>query len=263
MQSKDAGLNTRILVILLTVILFAPSCKKSEPASEPGGNKVAANPEKSGDNETGKTSEPSKTPTTAGLVPLPIKLPKPTTRVTPTPATVPNLETPLGRDRDPFLAPVGAKNVALGKPVSSSDDAPIVGENELITDGDRETSDGSYVELGPGLQHVTIDLGAKYEIYAVLFWHYHGSDCVYFDVVVQIADDSDFITNVTTIFNNDYDNSCGFGSGPDKNYVETNEGKLVDAKRAQGRYVRLYSDGNNLSEMNRYIEVEVYGKPVQ
>jgi len=264
MQSNFAKSSVGMsIVLLLTVILFAPSCKKSESASKPGGNRVAVSPDKPGDNNTGKTPKTDVTPTTTELMPLPIKLPTPMFKGTPTPTVVPNLEEPLGRDRDPFLAPVGAKNVALNKQVSSSDDAPIIGQIEWITDGDREASDGSYVELGPGPQHVTIDLGEKHEIYAVLFWHYHGQACVYFDVVVQIADDPDFITNVTTIFNNDHDNTSGFGSGPDKNYVETNEGKLVDAKRTQGRYVRLYSDGNNLSELNRYIEVEVYGKPVQ
>jgi len=263
MQGKHASLNTRILVILLAVTLFAPSCKKSEPASKPEGNKVATNSGKSGDNETGKTPETDATSTTTELVPLPIKLPKPMFRGPPTQTSVPNLEKPRQGPRPPFLAPVGAKNVALGKPVSSSDDAPIIGQFEWITDGDREASDGSYVELDPGPQHVTIDLEAKHEIYAVLFWHCHDQASVYLHVVVQIADDPDFITNVTTIFNNDHDNTSGFGSGPDKNYVETNEGKLVDAKSTQGRYVRLYSDGNNLFEMNRYIEVEVYGKPVQ
>ena len=46
-------------------------------------------------------------------------------------------------------------------------------------------------------------------------------------------------------------------------YVETAEGKLIDAKGVQGRYVRLYSKGNNNNDLNHYIEVEVYGKPVQ
>ena len=46
-------------------------------------------------------------------------------------------------------------------------------------------------------------------------------------------------------------------------YVETNEGKLIDAKGVHGRYVRLYSSGNHVNDMNHYIEVEVYGKPVE
>ncbi|MFQ6035998.1 MAG: hypothetical protein ACE5NM_09165, partial [Sedimentisphaerales bacterium] len=134
---------------------------------------------------------------------------------------------------------------------------------EQITDGDKEAADGSYVELGPFLQHVTIELGAEHEIYAIVIWHYHKQARVYFDVVVQVAGDPDFTANVKTVFNNDIDNSAGLGVGKDKHYVETNEGKLIDAKGVRGRYVRLYSNGNTTNDLNHYIEVEVYGKPVE
>ncbi|MHC4145997.1 MAG: hypothetical protein ACYSUD_14580, partial [Planctomycetota bacterium] len=152
----------------------------------------------------------------------------------------------------------------MGKPVSSSDEEPIIGEIDYITDGDMEAADGSYVELGPFVQHVTVDLEAKHEIFAVLAWHYHKQARVYFDVVVQVADDADFITNVKTVFNNDIDNSAGLGVGEDKHYSETNEGKLIDviAQGVKARYVRLYSNGNTSNDLNHYIEVAVYGKPV-
>ena len=81
--------------------------------------------------------------------------------------------------------------------------------------------------------------------------------------LVQVADDRDFITNVRTLFNNDIDNSAGLGVGNDMHYIETNEGKLIDAKGARARYVRLYSNGNNIDDLNHYIEVEIYGKAVQ
>jgi len=201
----------------------------------------------------------------AGLVPIDIKLPKPMFVGTPQNTKVPNLEKPLGKARPPFLAPEGTKNVALGKPVSSSDEEPIIGEIEMITDGDKEAADGSYVELGPFVQHVTIDLEAMHEIYAIVVWHYHKQARVYFDMVVQVADDADFITNVKTVFNNDIDNSAGLGVGKDMHYTETNEGRLFDmlAKGIKTRYVRFYSNGNTSNDLNHYIEVEVYGKPVQ
>jgi hypothetical protein len=195
------------------------------------------------------------------LVALDIELPKPMFVGTPQPTDVPNLEPPLGKDRPAFYAPEGTKNVAFGKPVTSSDEEPIVGEIEMITDGDKEAADGSYVELGPFRQHVTIDLGNEYEIYAIVLWHYHKQACVYFDVVVQVSNDPDFITDVTTLFNNDIDNSSGLGIGSDMHYVETNEGKLINARGVQARYVRLYSNGNNTNDFNHYIEVEVYGRP--
>jgi len=197
------------------------------------------------------------------LSPLEIKLPRPMFIGTEKPIRVSNLKKLSTEDRPPFLVPAGMKNVALSKPVSSSDEEPLIGEIEMITDGDKEAADGSFVELGPTLQHVTIDLLAKYEIYAIMIWHYHQIPQVYFDVVVQVADDSNFITNVRTLFNNDTDNSAGFGVGIDMHYVETYKGELIDAKGTKARYVRLYSNGNNNNDLNHYIEVEVYGKPVK
>jgi hypothetical protein len=200
---------------------------------------------------------------TAKFVPLDIILPKPMFVGTPQNIRVPNLEKPLGKPRPPFYAPAGTKNVALGQPVMSSDEEPIIGELEMVTDGDKEATDGSYVELGPFLQHVTIDLEALHTIYAILFWHYHKSPRVYSDIVVQVADDPDFITNVKTLYNNDHNNSSGLGVGKDMHYVETSEGRLVDAKGVQARYVRLYSYGSSANDLNHYIEVEVFGKPAK
>ena len=281
MKMKGFGSIVKICVCVLIAmsLCFIPSCKKSpqEPASEeqsvsatppetPAPSTIPAAPE-----ETKKPAEvvaETEAPAaadTAGLVPIDIKLPKPMFVGTPQDTKVPNLEKPLGKARPPFLAPEGTKNVALGKPIASSDEEPIIGEVEMITDGDKEAADGSYVELGPFVQDVTIDLEGMYEIYAIVVWHYHKQARVYFDVVVQVADDADFITNVKTVFNNDIDNSAGLGVGKDKHYTETNEGRLFDvlAQGIKTRYVRLYSNGNTSNDLNHYIEVEVYGKPVQ
>jgi len=198
-----------------------------------------------------------------GLVPIPIQLPKPMFEGTPQNLTVPNLQKPLGRPRDPFLAPAGVTNVAKGKKVTSSDMEPVIGEIEQVTDADKKGAEGSFVELGPGVQHVTIDLGSPHEVYAVLFWHFHKTPRVYLDVVVQLADDAAFTKNVRTLFNNDNDNTSGLGAGTDMNFVETAEGKLVDAKGNRARYVRLYSRGNNANELNHYVEVEVFGRPAK
>jgi hypothetical protein len=160
------------------------------------------------------------------------------------------------------------KNLALNKKVTSSDMQPIVGELNLVTDGDKEGSDGSFVELGPGTQWVQIDLGAAADIYAVAIWHFHAEGRVYHDVVVQVSDDPDFIKNVKTVYNNDFDNSSGLGIGKQLEYIDDYRGKLIDAKDAKGqpakgRYVRLYSKGNTSNDMNHYVEVEVFGKPAQ
>jgi hypothetical protein len=196
------------------------------------------------------------------LVPLEIRLPRPMFTGTPQNDRVPNLEKPRKDPRPPFLAPQGTTNLALGKPVTSSDPEPVIGSLGLITDGDKETADGSFVELGPGPQQVTIDLQERCEIYAVLVWHHHRWPRVYFDVIVQACDEPTFRTGVKTIFNNDTDNAVGLGAGRDMNYTETAEGKLVEGKGVHGRYVRLFSNGNTNDELNHYIEVEVYGRPL-
>ncbi|MDD2380138.1 MAG: hypothetical protein WCY58_05730 [Mariniphaga sp.] len=198
-------------------------------------------------------------PAIAQMEPLEISLPQPMFVGTPSNFAVENLEEPLGEARPPFLAPSGTKNVAFEKAVFSSFE-PRKGELWRITDGYKEATSYSYVELGEGHQHITIDLEEICTIYALTLWHYHMSARVYLDVVIQISDDPDFIMDVQTVFNNDTDNSLGLGVGEDFNFVETHEGKLIDTKGVTGRYVRLHSKGNTDNEFNHYIEVEVYGK---
>ena len=197
------------------------------------------------------------------LVPIKLELPKPMFIGTPQNLNVKNLQKPLGKPRPAFLAPVGTKNIALGKTIYISDDFPVIGEIEMITDGDKNAAEGSFVELGPFLQDVTIDLEENYKMFAIVFWHYHKQARVYFDVVVQTADNKDMTENVHTLFNNDMDNSAGFGVGKDMHYVETSEGKLLDAKGVTGRFVKLYSRGNTNNDLNHYIEVAVYGLPLK
>jgi hypothetical protein len=71
------------------------------------------------------------------------------------------------------------------------------------------------VELGPGKQWVQIDLAKDANIYAVLIWHFHSQARVYRDVVVQVSDDPTFKSGVTTIFNSDFHNELGLGTGKD------------------------------------------------
>ncbi|MBK7979174.1 MAG: hypothetical protein IPK06_04005 [Ignavibacteriae bacterium] len=194
------------------------------------------------------------------MVPIQIDLPKAMFVGTPTNMTIDKLEKPLGKPRPPFLAPEGTKNVALHKKVTSTDDMPIIGEVDYITDGDKNGDEGYFVELGPFTQNITIDLEKEYNIYALVLWHFHKQPRVYFDVIVQLSNDKDFKKDVKTIFNNDLDNSSKQGKGTDWHYVETAEGKLIDAKGEKARYVRLYSKGNNSNDLNHYIEVAVYGK---
>jgi len=261
-----------VAVLLVASLSLFTSCGKSPDQQSTPGQQQAVPPagtdQAAAVQETARTApaEPvTATPAGGGakLVPIELKLPKPMFVGTPTNIAVPNLERPLGKPRPPFLAPEGTVNVAFKKPVSSSDELPIIGELPMVTDGDKEAAEGSYVELGPKLQQVTVDLKARHSIYAVVLWHFHKQPVVYHDVIVQVADDPDFVSNVRTIFNNDIDNTAGQGVGKDMSYVETAEGKLIDARGVQARYVRFYSRGNTANELNHYIEAEVYGTPVK
>ena len=192
---------------------------------------------------------------------LRLKYPMPMYVGTPKDLKVDKLEKTWEITKPPFLVPEGTVNLAPGKLVECSDD-PIMGDPELVTDGVKEASDGYYMELGEGEQYITIDLEETCTIYAIAVWHYHMKARVYYDVVIQAADDPDFIVNVNTLYNNDHDNSLGFGVGEDLHYIESYEGRLIDGRGVTCRYVRLYTNGNTDNPLNHYIEVEIYGKPV-
>lgn len=193
--------------------------------------------------------------------PLAIELPKPLFAGTPTPIKVANLEAPRAGKRPEFLVPAGTVLLSKGKTVTASDTLPVIGEIEFVTDGEKKGNDGTFVEMGPGVQWVQIDLGAASSLAAIVVWHFHAQARVYHDVIVQASDDAEFKSGVTTLFNNDHDNSAKLGAGTDKAYVETNEGKLIDGRGTKARYVRLYSNGNTTDELNHYVEVEVFGQP--
>jgi len=281
----DSMMKVVLLAALAATLCLGFSCKKAEepapPQTPPAPTTstpaeatpaavvepaVAAAPEAPKPVVTTPVAAPAPAAGGPKMVEIDFDLPKPMFVGTPQDMKVDNLEKPLGRARPPFLAPEGTVLLSKGKPVSASDEEPIIGEIEMISDGDKEAADGSYVELGPFVQHVTLDLEKQGEIYAIVLWHYHKQPRVYFDVVVQLSNDKDFITDVKTVFNNDIDNSAGLGIGKDMHYTETNEGKLIDLfsqGSPKARYVRFYSNGNTSNDLNHYIEVDVYGKSVE
>lgn len=177
---------------------------------------------------------------------------------TPQPIKVPNLEQ-APTSAPTLMVPEGTTLLSAGKEVTGSDDFPIIGELAYITDGDKEAGEGYFVELMDGPQWIQIDLGAAADLSAIWVWHYHSQKRAYHDVIVQVSNDATFESGVTTLFNNDYDNSAEQGKGKSKPYVDSRYGKLVDAKGTNAQYVRLWSAGNTANDMNHYIEVEVYG----
>jgi hypothetical protein len=187
------------------------------------------------------------------------EMPKPLFAGTPLPDSnpPPNLDK-SGKPTLEVAVPEGVTLLSKGKPVTCSDPAPL-GELSLITDGDKQGDDGYFVDILPLKQWIQIDLGESKEIHLIWVWHFHKQAVIYKDVVAQISDDPEFKT-ATTVFNNDFDNSEGFGVGKDQSWVETNNGRPMPVSGVKGRYVRLWSNGRNIDDTNQYIEVEVYGK---
>jgi hypothetical protein len=191
---------------------------------------------------------------------LNITLPQPTLKGTP--EDLPKSDTVEAvPDKAPTLeVPKGVVNVALGKPVTSSV-PPFTGDLKQITDGSKEATDNDAVEFKKGPQWVQVDLGESLPIYAIAIWHDHRYIQVMHAVVVQVSDDPEFKTGVSTVYNNDRENKAGLGAGTDKEYFETRFGKLIDAKGVKARYVRGYTRGSTQGALNVWQEIEVYAKP--
>lgn len=224
------------------------SCGEKKTESAPGKSETPA-----------ASSAPAPSGGTVGGIPLTTTFPPELIEGTPKPINVPNLA-PVPTQAPEFLVPKGTSLLSKGKKVTGSDANPIIGDLTLITDGDKDAGEGYFVELAEGLQWVQIDLEKSDAIAAILVWHFHSQKRAYHDVIVQVSDDPTFKSGVTTLYNNDYDESAKIGKGSDRPYVETRFGLLVDGKGTKGRYVRLYSNGNTSNEMNHYIEVEVHGQ---
>ena len=174
--------------------------------------------------------------------------------------TGPNIEPYPDKPPTPLLAPKGVKNFAADKPVTSSV-KPFTGELNQLTDGKKEPFDYDCVEMKKGGQWIQVDLGESVFLYAVAMWHDHRYIQVMHDVIVQVSDDADFKTGVTTLFNNDTDNSAACGVGTDREYFECEFGRVVDGKGTKARYVRGYTRGGSMTALNCWQEIEVYALP--
>jgi hypothetical protein len=113
------------------------------------------------------------------------------------------------------------------------------------------------------VQWAQVDLGQSFAIHAIVVWHDHRYVQVIRDVIVQVSDDPEFKSGVTTLYNNDADNSSGLGVGTDREYFELQWGRVVPAKGIKARYVRGYTKGGSLSALNCWQEIEVYALPAK
>ena len=192
--------------------------------------------------------------------PLRTEYPKPAFANGPVAFYLRNMEPPHANHTWDYDLPSGCTNLAARRPVASNDSHTDAETLAKITNGDKSSDDECVVELISGARWIQIDLGKESEIYAILVWRDHAIVRAYKGVVVQLSNDATFSNGVTTVFNADCDNLNGQGAGKDFSYIETNYGKLFDAKGAKARYVRLWSNGNTKDDLNRYVEVEVWGR---
>jgi peptidoglycan/xylan/chitin deacetylase (PgdA/CDA1 family) len=149
-----------------------------------------------------------------------------------------------------------SSDIALGKGIRASGK---ITNDKYAVDGNVDS--GKYSSIEPGLQWIQVDLGRDYDISLIRFWHNFTDSRTYKDVIVQISSDLNFEFTAKTVFNNDSDNSSGQGMGKDLEYMETDRGKEISMLPKKGRYIRLWSNGNNINGSNDYSEIEVVGTP--
>ena len=144
-------------------------------------------------------------------VAIKFELPPPHSSGTPKEIKSDNLEPDPGpgKYRPPIMVPVGfdKKLTTEDTKVTTSEEA-VTGENEYVVDGDKTPDATCMLQLPGGVQWVQLDLGAEKTVSAVCVWHDQGDDRVYKDVIVQLSNDEKFKDGVTTIFNNDHDETA-------------------------------------------------------
>ena len=145
----------------------------------------------------------------------------------------------------------GLKNLAHG--AAPTTDGAADGAARA-TDGDPT---GDAWNLGAGLRYAQFDLGAARTVDSLRVWHSHADERRYRDVIFQLSEDPTFAAGVTTVFNNDLDDSSGLGAGQHGEYTESASGKIVAFAPVAARYVRLYSNGNTRDANNHYAEVMI------
>ena len=127
----------------------------------------------------------------------------------------------------------------------------------------KDGNEGYSVVISEGPQWVQMDLGDSHLIDAVVPWHCFVPERVVNDVIVQVSDDPEFKTGVTTLFNNDSDNTSSQGIGKDRPYIEYYTGRQISGNGTKARYIRSWSNGDTRHKKNEFIEVEVWGRPVK
>lgn len=147
------------------------------------------------------------------------------------------------------------RNLAAG--ISPTFSGSIAQSAAYATDGNTDSD--AWVGLNAaGTGWMQLDLGATRQLTKVKLWQYWANGRTYHDVVIQVSNDPTFSSGVSTIFNNDADNSSGLGAGADAEYAETASGKTIPTS-ASGRYVRFWANGSSSNSYDSWVEAQVFG----
>lgn len=166
---------------------------------------------------------------------------------------------------DPTNPSIGAIQYGAAPSLLSTGLTPTYNSSSVLYEGSpSKLTDGSttdYVGVG-GINesaYAQIDLGALYNVSKVKMWHFFTDGRTYRDVIVQLSQTADFSSYVTTVFNNDKDNSAGQGYGVNAVYAESGSGKTVNFQPVLARYARFWIGGNSVDPYNQFVELQVYG----
>ncbi|MFD2334317.1 fibronectin type III domain-containing protein [Cohnella sp. GCM10020058] len=163
-------------------------------------------------------------------------------------------------------------NVAIGKSVSTNAVSPSGQPISALTDGVKTTDKYVLYGVSDGPKYAQVDLGQAYDVARVNIrndWGAAGTYRTGKDLIVQLSNDPTFASGVTTVFNNDGDNSAGLGAGTDAEYVEPGDGSGKDillADTVSARYVRYWANGHvrvngTVNLVDTPVEIEVYADP--
>ncbi|WP_135550227.1 fibronectin type III domain-containing protein [Paenibacillus cymbidii] len=163
-------------------------------------------------------------------------------------------------------------NIALGKTVASNATSPSNQPLSAATDGVKDRDKYVLYSVADGPKWVQVDLGKAYDIARINIRNDWGASGTYrkgVDLIVQTSNDPTFSTGVTTVFNNDGDNSSGLGAGTDSEYMELADGSGKDIflnDTVNARYVRYWANGHirtngQLNLVDTPVEIEVYADP--
>ncbi|MBO9607045.1 MAG: hypothetical protein J7639_13885 [Paenibacillaceae bacterium] len=158
----------------------------------------------------------------------------------------------------PGAVPASTVNLAVYNTAITASFLPSpVRPLSYLTDNKFDSSN-YFLPTVPGPQYVQLDLGQNVDLSKVKLWHYYNDSRIYHNVIIQVSTTADFSSGVTTLFNNDNDNSSGQGIGTDAEYYEGASGLELQFPAVTARFIRCWVDGNSVNDFGHWTELQVF-----